>query len=486
MRLTKTLSQKVVEERSIISKENEKNQQDRIFESAKLLTHIEEVRTALQEKLDAIMHNLAVHRDLQRGQFQNLEALEVRMKEHQITLSEIHASVEDCAAGIASMVVKVEIMRNEARDPRMMQGAQNWLGQFARLLAASGIASATTAVVVMIAIRSEAGHSEERRSSNPSPGAVLPQDDDFASKARSNRSPNDSELSSQPLNPSTSRMPSQSSQAEITPTFTAAEDRNTVEHPLIRHDTSLTENQTAPTTLLPVASSQSVYRNPHGPKYDSSKPSSSSQALSEKSSLTRDQSNQPTKTTINSNPTTTYTSNLQSPGQSIQSSSNKTKTSSSLSRSSNYTTSYSNDTMSPSKRTKTGNSSSRPLNYTTSYSNDITCRTSNSLSSLESHQSCSRERENYDDSMLNCSNASVSYSAQHRYPNQIPSKAEIEWEIEWDWDCCHCFGGPYPLKALVLFERCPHCNHLRDFTCRVNSRLVKGSSSSCRAKTLRR
>lgn len=449
MRLTKTLSQKVVEERSIISKENEKNQQDRIFESTKLLTNIEEVRTALQEKLDAIMHNLAVHRDLQREQFQNLEALEVRMKEHQITLSEIHALVEECAAGIASMVAKVEIIRDEARDPRMMQGAQNWLGQFARLLVASGITSAMTAVVVMIAIRSETGHSEERRSSTSNPGAVLPQDDGFASKARSNRSPNDSELSSQPLNPSTSRMPSQSSQAEII----------------------------APTTLLPVASSQSVYRNPQGLKYDSSKSSSSSQALSEKSSLTRDQSNQPTKTTINSNPTTTYTSNLQSPGQSIQSSSNKTKTSSSLSSSSNYTTSYSNDTMSPSKRTKTGNSPSRSLNYTTSYSNDTTCRTSNSLSSLESHQSCSRERENYDDSMLNCSNASVSYSAQHRYPNQIPPKAENEWA----WICCHCGGGPTALKALSLFERCPYCNHLRDFDCLVFPGTVKGSPSSCRA-----
>ena len=240
LRLTKTLSQKVVEERSVISKENEKHQQDRISESTKLLTNIEEVPTALQEKLDAIMDNLAVHGDLQRGQFQNLEALEVQMKEHQITLSEIHSVVEDGAAGIASMVAKVEIMGDEARDPRMMQGAENWLGQFARQLVASGVTSAMTAVVVMVATRSEANHSEERRPSIPNPCVVLPQHDGFASKAQSNRSRNDSKFGPQPSNPSTSGMLSQPSQPKVTPTFTAAEHRNTFERPLSRHDTSLT------------------------------------------------------------------------------------------------------------------------------------------------------------------------------------------------------------------------------------------------------
>lgn len=174
--------------RNIISKEIEKNQQNRMAETTKLMSSIEEVRTALQEKLDAIMKNLMDHGGFQRGQDQTLKALKAHLKEHQTTLSQIHTSIEDCTASITSMVATIETTRNEARDPGMMQGTAKWLGQFFRQLVASGITSAMTAVVVMIATRSEGGDSEERQSSTSELGATLPRDDGFATKAQSERS----------------------------------------------------------------------------------------------------------------------------------------------------------------------------------------------------------------------------------------------------------------------------------------------------------
>lgn len=157
-------------------------------ETTKLMSSIEEVRTALQEKLDAIMKNLIDHDDFQRGQDQTLKALKAHLKEHQTTLSQIHTSIEDCTASITSMVATIETTRNEARDPGMMQGTAKWLGQFFRQLVASGITSAMTAVVVMIATRSEGGDSKERQSSTSELGATLPRDDGFATKAQSERS----------------------------------------------------------------------------------------------------------------------------------------------------------------------------------------------------------------------------------------------------------------------------------------------------------
>lgn len=163
VRLTRSLSEKEVEVRSIISKENEKNQQNRIAESTKLMANIEEVRTFLEEKLDVILKILIILGDLQRGQSQTLEAINAQVERYQMTLIEIHASIEDCTASTAKMVATVENMRNEARDPKMMQGTENWLGQFCRQLIASGITSAMTAGVIMIATRSEGGHTADDR-----------------------------------------------------------------------------------------------------------------------------------------------------------------------------------------------------------------------------------------------------------------------------------------------------------------------------------
>lgn len=210
-RLMEALSQEQVKVRSIVSKESETNQQNRIAESAKLMTNIEEVRKALEGKLDIIMKKLTIHGDIRRGQDENLEALEAHVKEHRITLSKIHASTEDSTASIVSMVATLETMRSEAKDPEIMQGTENWLGKFACQLVAGGITSAMTAVVVMIATRSEAGYTGRRRSSTPNPGAVLPRDDGFASTAQSDQPPSASESDSHPPNPSTSRIPSQSS-----------------------------------------------------------------------------------------------------------------------------------------------------------------------------------------------------------------------------------------------------------------------------------
>lgn len=476
--------------RSTISKENEKNQQDRIAENAKLMTNIEEVRTALQEKLDAIIEDLTDHGDLQRGQDRHFEALASQMKELQSTLSEVHASIEGCTASITGMVDTMEFMRNEARDPQMVQGTGKWLGDFARQLVASGITSAITAVVVMVATRSESGYSEERRSLTPNPGAVpqsndgsssstqlesgdaedwrpstsnfgvVPQPDDgFASSAQSNPSPKHSKFACQPLNPPTPPMLPESSETKITLSNTTSEDRNAFDRSLSRHDSSPTRSQTAVKTLPHILSRQDVYRYSGIPKQDWSTSSPSTQASFEKPSINRDKPNRPTKTMSNSYPTKSYTSNSASPGQSSQSSSKKTEASSRSSGSSKYTGSYSD---------------------TTSYSRW------NSPSSFQSYHSYSRETENHDDSMLT-SNATLSYRAAHRYPSQPQSKAVDRSSMEilpetWVWICCKCRWA-MNMKELMIFERCAKCHHARDSRCEVVKGSVTGVSSSCEART---
>lgn len=408
---------------SIISKEVEKNQQNRIAESAKLMANIEEVRAALQETLDVIMKNLADHCDLLQGQDARLEALETHVKEHQTTLSEIHASIEDCTASIVSMVATVEVARNEARDPRIMQGTEKWLGQFASQLVASGITSAMTAVVVMIAARSEGGVCEERRSSTPNPGAAFPQDGGFTSKAQSNRSSKASKFHSLPTNLSTSRTPSQSTQIEIPQSSTAAENRNAFECSLSRHDTPLAQTQTALISLLPIPSAQDEHRN----SKDAKKISSNWW----ESMLTRDRSNQPTKTTSNSNPTKTYTSNSPRPGQSSESAPKKTKVSKLPPGSAYYSSSY--------------------FNSTTSYPG-------NSQSSLSSHQDYSSQTKNYNETAP-------------RLPISQTQSTET-----WDCICCKC-NGVTNMKSLMLFESCSFCHHNRDSSCVVKKR-VTGSSKA--------
>lgn len=442
MRLTKTLSQKEVEVRSIISKENEKNQQNRIAESAKLMANIEEVRKALQEKLDAITDKLTDHGDLQRRQDRNLEALEGHIKEYNIALSEIHASVEDCTASITSMVASMETMRNEARDPNMMQGTEKWLGRFSSQLVASGITSAMTAAVVMIATRSEGSRSEER----PNSGTVSPQ---------FNRPHNAGEPDSQPP------------QTAIIPSDTAAEDQTTFERPLqvatqkvspsaSRNDTPLIR-KTAGKFLPWMSSPQDGYRYSEDSKQDPSNLSPSTQDLSERLSLARDQKNQSIKMTSIFNPTTAPISNPRSPGQSSQSYTNKTAISNSTSASSNHTSSYLNT---PNHHPHTP-------------------------SSLHSRQSYSPEMSDENDSILTSSNSTMSYSSQHRYFNQSNTNNTIEAvPVTWVWICCQCnwMGN---VETLMLFEKCPSCHHIRDHNCIVKES-VRGSSSSCNARTCRR
>ena len=490
--------------RSTISKENEKNQQDRIAESAKLMTNIEQVRTALQEKLDAIIENLTDHGVLQRGQDRHFEALASQMKELQSTLSEVHASIEDCTASITGMVATMEFTRNEARDPQMVQGTGKWLGDFARQLVASGITSAITAIVVMVATRSESGYSEEPRSltpnseavpqsndgssssaqsesgdaedwrpSTPNFGVVPQRDDGFASGAQSNPSPKDSKFACQPLNPPTPRMLPESSESKITLSNTASEDRNAFDHSLSRDDSPPTRRQTAVKTLPHILSRQDVYRYSGIPKQDLSTSSPSTQASFEKPSFDRDKPNRPTKTTSNSEFTKCYTSNSASPGQSAQSS-RETEASRCCSGSS--------------EKTEVPRRSSGSSKYTRRYSNSTSYSPWNSPRSLQSDHSYSRETEGHDDSMLT-SNATLSYPASHRYPSQPQSKVKkrsaspVVPEIG-IWICCACLATN--MKELTMFERCQVCNHARDSFCTVVEGGTIGGSSSCEARTFRR
>ena len=419
-RLVKALSQKQVEVRSMISKENETNQQIRVAESAKLMTNIEEVRKALEGKLDTVMEKLTSDDNVRRGQDKNLEALEAQVKEHQITLSKVHASTEDSTARIVSMVATLETMRSEAKDPTIMQGTEQWLGNFARQLVASGMTGAMTAVVVMIATRSEAGDSGRWRSSTPDPGAVLPgddsfastaqsdhlsEDDDFASTAQSDQPPVVSEFDSyppSPPNPSTSGIPPQLSLSK---------------------------------SLLPSHICQMIIANYlEECEHNSLILSPSTQTQSEKLRLTSDNLVQQTKTTKNSKPTRTKTSISPSPNQSSQSS-KKMKASESL----------------------LGSSNDR------SYSDDTTY----SSRSLQSRRSYSRDDHEYNYSSLLISHLTLSYPDQHRCLIRSNTKSTLnDVPKNWVWICCQCHSA-HNVMELMLIECCSCCGHLRDSRCAV-------------------
>lgn len=404
-RLVKALSQKQAEVRSIISKENETNQQIRVAESAKLMTNIEEVREALEEKLVIIMKKLTSHDDVRRGQDKSLEALQTHVKEHQITLSKIHESTEDSIARIVSMVATLETMRSEAKDPRLMQGTEKWLGAFAGQLVASAITSAMTAVVLMIAKRSEAGDSGRRRLSTPNPGDVLSEDDNFASTAQSDQPPVASEFDSyppSPPNPSTSGIPPQLSLSK---------------------------------GLLSSHICQMIIANySEECEHKSSILTPSTQTQSEKLRLTSDNLVQQTKTTKNSKPTRTKTSISPSPNQSSQSS-KKMKASESL----------------------LGSSNDR------SYSDDTTY----SSRSLQSRRSYSRDDHEYNYSSLPISHLTLSYPDQHRCPIRSNTKSTLNnVPKNWVWICCICHSA-HNVMELMLIECCSCCGHFRDSCCAV-------------------
>lgn len=155
--LSKCSPQKDIGTRSTVSEENEKNQQQGIAESTRMMVHIEGVIVALQEKLDIIISTLADQCDLQ---LRPLKELEECIKTQQITLNQVQNLAEAFFAKVVDLIAILEITRNKA-NPERMQRNDTWLGQFANQLLASGITSAMTGAVVFIATRSKSISSEK-------------------------------------------------------------------------------------------------------------------------------------------------------------------------------------------------------------------------------------------------------------------------------------------------------------------------------------
>ena len=159
--LTKLLSQKEIGARNTRSEENEKNQQQRIVECTNMMTNIEGVSVALQEKLDTIIAILGDRKESLSWQLRPLEDLEERIITQQVTLNHVQGLAEASVAKVADMIAIMEITRKEAKDPKRLQRTEDWLSRFANQLLASGITSAMTGAVVLIATRSKSTSSEK-------------------------------------------------------------------------------------------------------------------------------------------------------------------------------------------------------------------------------------------------------------------------------------------------------------------------------------
>lgn len=159
--LTKSLSEKKIGAQSRDSEKHERSQQQRIAESTQTMTQIEGVSTVLQEKLDIIIATLADQGGLPSLQLRPLEMLEKHMITQQVTLKQIQEVAEGSIAKVTDTIVTMEATMKEANHPKHMQETENWLVQFANQLLASGITSAMTGAVVLLAVKWKSSSSEK-------------------------------------------------------------------------------------------------------------------------------------------------------------------------------------------------------------------------------------------------------------------------------------------------------------------------------------
>ena len=146
-RLTHCLSQKERGMRSLISQENEKNQQHRLSQNANTIIEFDKRILEMKRWVDL------VHQRLDTMQAEHSRMLEATINEQKTALAQIHLKVEESFSEVAKTVEVIQQNVQNATRPNNVPGTANWLSIFARQLVASGITSAGTGAVVLLAIR---------------------------------------------------------------------------------------------------------------------------------------------------------------------------------------------------------------------------------------------------------------------------------------------------------------------------------------------
>lgn len=147
IKLAQCLSRKGVAIRSAISQENEKNQQHRVSENAKLIINLEARVSELEQHLATILGKIEDTEILQGDQMIKM------LHEQKLAFDQMHQSMECSVSKLVDMIALMEAAIQYAAVPQQLENTSAWLGEIARQLLVSGLTSGMAGILVALAMR---------------------------------------------------------------------------------------------------------------------------------------------------------------------------------------------------------------------------------------------------------------------------------------------------------------------------------------------